>query len=362
MIASSRYGSKVQLHHLKNGDITYYIVYKLNGKVFYKKVGRKSEGINEAKAVALRNQILSDSRHGIDLSQKSYKYLTFDNLAMHYFNINSNYNKSNKKYQQMYILHIKDYMCSVTIANLDDNFIYRLQSKKLKQGLSNSTINIIVKLIRTIINFGLKQSIIPYNPFRNIKLFKINNDRLRYLSLNEIKELEKLVDDDIVLKLFVKLSLNTGARANSILAIAVKDIDFDNKTVRLNDFKRNSRYVGYLDDETIDIIKDHTKDFKANNYIVSLDGHITKYQQIYISLTKIFDKFNTNLNKSDRQNRVVIHTLRHTFASHLAIAGVPIQKIQKLMNHKDINQTLKYAKLSPDSGRDDVIHLYKDNQ
>ena len=54
----------------------------------------------------------------------------------------------------------------------------------------------------------------------------------------------------------------------------------------------------------------------------------------------------------DFQNKVVIYTLRHTFASHLAIQGTPIFTIQKLMNHKDIKQTMRYAKLAPDSGRD----------
>ncbi|WP_414017276.1 tyrosine-type recombinase/integrase [Aliarcobacter butzleri] len=55
---------------------------------------------------------------------------------------------------------------------------------------------------------------------------------------------------------------------------------------------------------------------------------------------------------------MVFHSLRHTFASHLAINGTPIFRIQKLINHKDIRMTLRYAKLSPDSGRESVKHLY----
>lgn len=39
----------------------------------------------------------------------------------------------------------------------------------------------------------------------------------------------------------------------------------------------------------------------------------------------------------------------HTFASYLAINGTPIFTIKELMNHKDIEQTMRYAKLSPDS-------------
>jgi site-specific recombinase XerD len=75
-------------------------------------------------------------------------------------------------------------------------------------------------------------------------------------------------------------------------------------------------------------------------------------------LREIFNTlFNKGLKKEDRKNRVVIHTLRHTFASHLAINGTPIFTIQKLLNHKDIKMTMRYAKLSPDSGRDSVNSL-----
>lgn len=69
--------------------------------------------------------------------------------------------------------------------------------------------------------------------------------------------------------------------------------------------------------------------------------------------------FITNPEKRLRSilKKVVIHTLRHTFASHLAINGTPIFTIQKLMNHKDIKMTMRYAKLAPDSGREAVVNL-----
>ncbi|MFW2597809.1 tyrosine-type recombinase/integrase [Aliarcobacter butzleri] len=65
------------------------------------------------------------------------------------------------------------------------------------------------------------------------------------------------------------------------------------------------------------------------------------------------------MDDNDRKNKIVFHSLRHTFASHLAINGTPIFTIQKLMNHKDIRMTLKYVKLSPDSGRKAVTSDYK---
>jgi len=68
--------------------------------------------------------------------------------------------------------------------------------------------------------------------------------------------------------------------------------------------------------------------------------------------------FNTDLNTRDAKNRVVIHTLRHTFASQLVIHGVPIYTVKSLMNHGDIEMTMRYAKLAPDSGSMAVNGLY----
>jgi site-specific recombinase XerD len=66
-----------------------------------------------------------------------------------------------------------------------------------------------------------------------------------------------------------------------------------------------------------------------------------RIKNIQRTLKPILDQlFNTHLNEKDTKSRVVIHSLRHTFASQLAIHNTPIFTIQKLLNHKDIKQTL----------------------
>ena len=59
----------------------------------------------------------------------------------------------------------------------------------------------------------------------------------------------------------------------------------------------------------------------------------------------------------DARRRVVFHTLRHTFASWLAIQGTPLYTIAKLMGHKSISMSERYAHLSPDHKRDAVNGL-----
>jgi len=51
------------------------------------------------------------------------------------------------------------------------------------------------------------------------------------------------------------------------------------------------------------------------------------------------------------------HVMRHTYASHLAMRGVSLQKIQEQLGHSTVQMTLRYAHLSPDSVSDAVAVL-----
>jgi integrase len=52
--------------------------------------------------------------------------------------------------------------------------------------------------------------------------------------------------------------------------------------------------------------------------------------------------------------RIGWHCLRHTFASHLVMKGVPLKAVQELMGHATIEMTMRYSHLSPDVKRDAV--------
>ena len=54
----------------------------------------------------------------------------------------------------------------------------------------------------------------------------------------------------------------------------------------------------------------------------------------------------------DRRNKVVFHTLRHTYASWLVQSGVDLYRVKKLLGHSVIAMTERYAHLAPDFGKD----------
>ena len=63
--------------------------------------------------------------------------------------------------------------------------------------------------------------------------------------------------------------------------------------------------------------------------------------------------FNGVLEKAEIQD-FHFHDLRHTFATRLAQRGIDIYKISKLLGHKDIRMTQRYAHHCPESLRDGV--------
>ena len=79
--------------------------------------------------------------------------------------------------------------------------------------------------------------------------------------------------------------------------------------------------------------------------------------QIAEHYVQVTEKLGINRGVTDRRDKVVAHTLRHSFASWLAMDGVPIITIQKLMGHSDLSMTLRYAHLSPHHERQATMGL-----
>lgn len=75
------------------------------------------------------------------------------------------------------------------------------------------------------------------------------------------------------------------------------------------------------------------------------------------NFTALADSLGFNDGVDDRRQKVVFHTLRHTFASWLALDGVDIYRIKELMRHKDLTQTMRYAHLLPSDARAAVERL-----
>ena len=85
-------------------------------------------------------------------------------------------------------------------------------------------------------------------------------------------------------------------------------------------------------------------------------------KQISVSNTykRVVEELGFNNGVEDNLNKVVFHTLRHTFASFLASRGTSLLAIKELMRHKNIEMTMRYAHLIPDIKKDAVHDMATD--
>ena len=342
-------------------DKTYYIRYKdKNNKDKEIKIGKYSEGFRENYCNQLRNEIITKQRIGEEppaaTRNKKKKILSIETISENYFSEKKEggYKGTDESNYKNYIL---PYFKTLDFENISKNDIqiFSNQLKKTKslikkELISDKTINNILNFLKTLIKYAFKNDYIKNDFSKYIQLLEIDNARERFLNKDEIKLLFDYSKGDETLYLRFKLALNTGARLATLLNIHKKDIDFTHDLLTLKDFKNNSTYKAFLTDDLKALLEKRVNSLKPNDklFISNPERRLR---------AKLDELFNKDIDDNDRKNKIVFHSLRQTFASHLAINGTPIFTIQKLMNHKDIRMTLRYAKLSPDSGREAVINL-----
>ena len=356
---SNRY-TGVYFQELQNGDKSYYITYKENKKDVWKKIGLHSEGIREAYCFQKRNEITSKIRLGEELPHIAVRKesQTFLDVAKQFYDYKAIHNRQNKKTRSRVENRLKEhfigskYIKSITKSDIED---FQLNIEK---ELMPATVNFTVEQVSSIFNWAIENEILDKNPCKAIKKIKVNNSRLRYLEVNEIKKLIATLENDKSLYYFVMIALSTGGRLQTICNIKPSDLK-DNGSIRLYDFKNTSEYYGFLSSELKVEFEKFIIDSGKNKdeFIFKNTGKQSYSNQYYYrKLQPIFDIL-FNPEGTEPLNKVTIHTLRHTFASQLAINETPILTIKKLMNHNDINATMRYAKLSKSSGEKHVNNL-----
>lgn len=187
------------------------------------------------------------------------------------------------------------------------------------------------------------------SPVTAVKKPKVDNARVRFLNKKQAQELlDTLKQRSNTWWAFAFISLNTGLRLGEILGLRVSDIDLANKAIHVRDAKAGSRTV---------VMTDEARDYFAANMPASSNKHLftnaegKPYTSTTVSklFVRVVDELGFNDEIFDARQKVVFHTLRHTFASWLAIEGVPLYTIATLMGHSTLEMTKRYSHLCPDT-------------
>ena len=350
----------------KGGVKTYYIRYKHQGKLITKKVGTNTEGFNVGQAVKIRSELMAGNRVGSLAPGNVISPTLADAYAEYSAAVDVGNNAScwsrikphlgDKRLDQITVNDVREF----------HRYLSTCQSSYTKRPLKESTINQTITQISTLYNFMNREHDLGIpspaksqkrGSAKGVKLKKADSVRERYLSTLECSQLLYHIRQhtrDLKYVLFAAVALTTGARASSILKIRYRDVNFTTGTITIKNEKMDRTYTATLH-PSVRVLLD---DYNNGAYIIGGKMQPMAYAGVQVTFKKILDRlFNQDLDPGDSKNRVVIHTFRHTFGSLLAIAGTPVYTIMRLMDHTEIEQTLRYAKLAPDAGSLDVKKL-----
>jgi len=159
------------------------------------------------------------------------------------------------------------------------------------------------------------------------------------------KETLKLIENTNNLKHKAILSLiySAGLRIGELLALKKEDIDSERMLIHIKRAKGKKDRYTILSNKALHLLREYYKDYQPKTYL--FEGQKGgKY-----SPESAGQLFKRALKKSKINKHATLHTLRHSFATHLLEDGISIAHIQKLLGHSNISSTLIYTHLANNS-------------
>jgi len=225
------------------------------------------------------------------------------------------------------------------LRRFSTRMIEQFQTERLQKGNRPATVNRLVATIKHMFTKAVEWDFVEEETLkriRRVKLLEENNRRLRFLSKEECQALISASDKH--LKPIVITALNTGMRKSEILLLKWDNIDLKHGFILLEITKNGERREIPINETVRIALQSLTR--RLDVPYVFFDPNTGKpYKDVKRSFTSACRRAGI---KDFR-----FHDLRHTFASHLVMAGVDLTTVRELLGHKTLNMTLRYAHLAP---------------
>jgi site-specific recombinase XerD len=147
-------------------------------------------------------------------------------------------------------------------------------------------------------------------------------------------------------RVILKLAYSAGLRRSEIINLKIADFDTKKMIIRVNQGKGKKDRYTLLAKNTLSELKNYLDYYKPNNWLLNGRTSGSQISKGAIAWIIVNARQRVNINKAFH-----LHTLRHSFASHLLATGVNLVSIQKLMGHEDIRTTMVYLHTNFDSGK-----------
>ena len=215
-------------------------------------------------------------------------------------------------------------------------------AKRIKAKRTGATVNRYLASLSSCLNYGIKTlQWIERNPCEKIQKPKESKGRVRFLSDDERIMLLKACEIHNDLYLAVVLALTTGARQSEVMSLRYSQIDFKRQIITLHDTKNGDKRALPLVGSAFTLLKARSSVRNLTDDRLFPPTQLAKKSE-YLDLRQPWEK----ALKTAHINDFHWHDLRHTAASYLAMAGVTLVEISKILGHRTMQMVSRYSHLS----------------
>ena len=262
--------------------------------------------------------------------------------------------------EMLYRLHLADTIGALPFGKIAPFHLERIKKNMADKKKSDRTIQYVLQLTRQAFNTARKLGIYAgESPTNAVKWPKLDNMKLRYLSITETETLlAALAAKSQNLHDLSLLSLHCGLRFGEIAKLTWACVNWDAGSMAILDAKTGSR-TAYLTAPARAMLKSR-KEGKPNESIFpKRSGKAGAMDQASKVFTDTVKELKFNLGVTDRKQKVTFHTLRHTFATHLYESTHDLYLTQRSLGHATGTMTARYAKMSESRLREGAAALEK---
>ena len=318
----------------KRGNV-YWIRYSgLDGKIVRESTGSIKFRDAEALLIQRRQAIKEGKQPELIRITKNY---TFNELISEYLKWAERQMSFTSK--QGFIKQLSEAFGNLPLRRFNTMLLEQYQTERLQKGNKPATINRHIATLKHAFTKAVDWNMVEGETLKRVRKCKLlpeNNRRLRYLSKEESQALINACSPH--LRPIVITGLNTGMRKEEILSLEWdKHIDLKHGFILLDVTKNGERREIPINQTLRDTLQRIPRRLDSPYVFVDDDGKRFRY---------VNRSFKSACRKAGIKD-FRFHDLRHTFASHLIMAGIDLTTVKELLGHKTLTMTLRYSHLAP---------------
>ena len=199
-----------------------------------------------------------------------------------------------------------------------------------EQGLKPRSIHLKLSALKSFYQYCMEEKKATKNPTLTVHTPQKDDSLPYYLTKRQVAFLQELTRGDPRDRAIVEALYTTGVRISELLEIKLEDIKWETRQIWIRKGKGNKERFVLFTHECAERLNTYLSNRKNDNpylFANNRGGHLSR-----VFVEKKFQEFTSELGF-----KVVPHTMRHTFAAHLAEKNMSQSYIQELLGHFNIN-------------------------